>query len=80
MFSGGLLVLTGAKPALGPTPGTALSHTCMLCVYVCRLTDDCCAGMIGYGMAKAAVHQLVSSLSQQNSGLPADTTVLGILP
>lgn len=36
--------------------------------------------MIGYGLAKAAVHQLVSSLSQQNSGLPADTTVLGILP
>lgn len=57
LSSGGVLVLTGAKPALGPTPG-----------------------MIGYGMAKAAVHQLVSSLSQQNSGLPANATVLGILP
>ena len=37
-------------------------------------------GMIGYGMAKAAVHQLVHSLSQHGSGLPKDTTVVGILP
>ena len=37
-------------------------------------------GMIGYGLAKAAVHQLVSSLSEENSGLPANVTVLGILP
>lgn len=37
-------------------------------------------GMIGYGMAKAAVHQLVQSLNNPHSGLPADATVLGILP
>jgi len=53
----GLLVLTGAVPALGGTPG-----------------------MIGYGMAKAAVHQLVKSLSMEGSGLPSESTVLAILP
>ena len=74
--SGGVLVLTGANPALGGTAGISdylpppHIHTYWFL----------CLGMIGYGMAKAAVHQLVSSLSQQNSGLPQDTTVLGILP
>jgi len=38
------------------------------------------AGMVGYGMAKAAVHQLTKSLSEKDSGLPADSTVLAILP
>ena len=37
-------------------------------------------GMIGYGMAKAAVHQLVASLAQDNSGLPANSLVAAILP
>lgn len=36
--------------------------------------------MIGYGLAKAAVHHLVSSLSGKKSGLPKDSTVLAILP
>uniref|UniRef100_A0A914YIE5 Dihydropteridine reductase n=1 Tax=Panagrolaimus superbus TaxID=310955 RepID=A0A914YIE5_9BILA len=36
--------------------------------------------MIGYGMAKAAVHQLVKSLAAPKSGLPEGTTVLAILP
>ena len=76
-------MLTGAKPALGPTPGMYCSITHMLCVcslVLHSLLLPSSAGMIGYGMAKAAVHQLVSSLSQHNSGLPANTTVLGILP
>ena len=55
--SGGLVVLTGAVPALGGTPG-----------------------MIGYGMAKAAVHQLVLSLATKDSGLPADSAAMAILP
>lgn len=38
------------------------------------------AGMIGYGMAKAAVHQLTKSLSEPNSGLPKDAFVACILP
>ncbi|XP_013403675.1 dihydropteridine reductase [Lingula anatina] len=38
------------------------------------------AGMIGYGMAKAAVHQLVASLAAPNSGLPAKSLVAAILP
>ncbi|ORY97343.1 hypothetical protein BCR43DRAFT_489627 [Syncephalastrum racemosum] len=42
----GLLVLTGALAAQGPTPG-----------------------MIGYGVAKAAVHHLVSDLAAPGSGL-----------
>lgn len=54
---GGVLALTGAKPALKGTPG-----------------------MIGYGMAKAAVHQLTKSLAEKDSGLPADSLVLSILP
>ncbi|XP_020283337.1 dihydropteridine reductase [Pseudomyrmex gracilis] len=37
-------------------------------------------GMIGYGMAKAAVHQLTSSLAAKNSGLPEDSLVVAILP
>lgn len=54
---GGLLALTGAKPALKGTPG-----------------------MIGYGMAKAAVHQLTRSLAEDGSGLPNDALVVSILP
>lgn len=37
-------------------------------------------GMMGYGMAKAAVHQLVKSLSMEGNGLPANTTALAICP
>ncbi|XP_053212762.1 dihydropteridine reductase-like [Panonychus citri] len=37
-------------------------------------------GMIGYGLAKAAVHQLTQSLSAEKSGLPNNSTVLTILP
>ena len=37
-------------------------------------------GMIGYGLAKAAVHQLVKSLASTNSGLPANAKAVGILP
>lgn len=37
-------------------------------------------GMIGYGMAKAAVHHLVSSLAEAKGGLPKDSSVLAILP
>ncbi|XP_055642610.1 dihydropteridine reductase [Toxorhynchites rutilus septentrionalis] len=57
LMSGGLLVLTGANPALNGTPG-----------------------MIGYGMAKAAVHQLTKSLSEEDSGLPENSFVVSILP
>lgn len=37
-------------------------------------------GMIGYGMAKAAVHHLVESLAGPKSGLPNNATVVAILP
>lgn len=37
-------------------------------------------GMIGYGMAKAAVHQLTKSLAAKDSGLPEDSLVAAILP
>lgn len=39
-----------------------------------------CAGMLAYGSAKASVHFLVKSLADQNSGLPIDSNVIGILP
>merc|ERR1712045_426705 len=37
-------------------------------------------GMMGYGLAKAAVHQLVASLSCKKSGMPAESFVGAILP
>ncbi|XP_042233925.1 dihydropteridine reductase-like [Homarus americanus] len=37
-------------------------------------------GMIGYGLAKAAVHQLTKSLGEDKSGLPKGTTAVAILP
>ncbi|CAG9767142.1 unnamed protein product [Ceutorhynchus assimilis] len=41
---------------------------------------DATPGMIGYGVAKAAVHHLTKSLAGKDSGLPSDSTVLAILP
>jgi NAD(P)-dependent dehydrogenase (short-subunit alcohol dehydrogenase family) len=39
------------------------------------------SGMMGYGMAKAAVHQLVKSLaSPDKSGLPDKTFTAALLP
>jgi len=38
------------------------------------------AGMMGYGMAKAAVHQLTKSMSDPKSGLPENASALCILP
>ncbi|KAK7085030.1 hypothetical protein SK128_007458 [Halocaridina rubra] len=37
-------------------------------------------GMIGYGLAKAAVHQLTKSLGEDKSGLPNGATALALLP
>lgn len=36
--------------------------------------------MIGYGMAKAAVHQLTKSLAKKDGGLPKNSLVTAILP
>ncbi|XP_070469205.1 dihydropteridine reductase isoform X1 [Equus przewalskii] len=37
-------------------------------------------GMIGYGMAKSAVHQLCQSLASKNSGMPSGSTAVAVLP
>ncbi|OWR51122.1 dihydropteridine reductase [Danaus plexippus] len=37
-------------------------------------------GMIGYGVAKAAVHQLTKSLGAKDSGLPENSLAVAILP
>jgi len=37
-------------------------------------------GMAGYGMAKAAVHQLTKSLASEGSGLPKDCLSVALLP
>ncbi|XP_075981290.1 dihydropteridine reductase [Anticarsia gemmatalis] len=37
-------------------------------------------GMIGYGLAKAAVHQLTKSLGSRDSGLPEGALAVAILP
>ena len=36
--------------------------------------------MIGYGLSKAAVHQLTASLAQSGGGLPSGAVVQCILP
>ena len=36
--------------------------------------------MIGYGLAKAAVHQLTKSLGEDKSGLPNGAVAVAILP
>lgn len=36
--------------------------------------------MIGYGLAKAAVHQLTKSLAKEGSGLPKKCTAVAVLP
>ena len=42
--------------------------------------DGGTAGMIGYGLAKAAVHHLTLSLAEPKSGLPESAAVVAILP
>ncbi|CDW56374.1 Seryl-tRNA synthetase [Trichuris trichiura] len=37
-------------------------------------------GMVAYGMAKAAVHQMTKSLGEQKSGLPPEASAVCILP
>ncbi|XP_056145874.1 quinoid dihydropteridine reductase a [Lampris incognitus] len=37
-------------------------------------------GMLGYGMAKAAVHHLCRSLAAENGGLPSGAAAVAILP
>ncbi|XP_068571322.1 quinoid dihydropteridine reductase a [Cebidichthys violaceus] len=37
-------------------------------------------GMVGYGMAKAAVHQLCQSLAAKNGGMPSGAAAVAILP
>ncbi|NP_001291105.1 dihydropteridine reductase [Esox lucius] len=37
-------------------------------------------GMVGYGMAKAAVHQLCQSLAGSDSGLPPQASAVALLP
>ena len=48
--------------------------------YQLMFSYTACIGMMGYGMAKAAVHQLVKGLAMKGAGLPPDTTALAILP
>lgn len=41
---------------------------------------DATPGMIGYGIAKAAVHHLVKDLAAPNGGLPEGCKVTAVLP
>ncbi|KAG0718016.1 Dihydropteridine reductase [Chionoecetes opilio] len=67
---GGLVTLTGARQL-----SKAQRYS-----KVIQYTTSTPAGMIGYGMAKAAVHQLTQSLAQEKSGLPKGSTAVAILP
>ncbi|CAI5442260.1 unnamed protein product [Caenorhabditis angaria] len=42
--------------------------------------NDATPGMIGYGLAKAAVHHLTKSLAEKDGGLPENSAVLTIQP
>lgn len=44
------------------------------------LSANLFSGMIGYGMAKAAVHQLMLSLQSRRGGLPKECTAVALLP
>uniref|UniRef100_A0AAQ4Q938 Dihydropteridine reductase n=1 Tax=Gasterosteus aculeatus aculeatus TaxID=481459 RepID=A0AAQ4Q938_GASAC len=46
----------------------------------CLLLSGAKSGMAGYGMAKAAVHQLCQSLAEKNSGMPPGAAAVAILP
>jgi len=81
---GGFLSLTGAKSALAGTPGF-LNNTDNNTEYhksqhIDQIISIILLGMIGYGMAKAAVHQLTKSLAAKDSGLPPNSLVSCLLP
>ncbi|XP_035385701.1 dihydropteridine reductase [Electrophorus electricus] len=57
-----------------------LKHGGLLTLAGAKASLGSTPGMIGYGMAKAAVHQLCQSLGEANSGLPAKVTAVAILP
>ena len=58
-----------------------LSETGLLALSGAMPCLDGTPGMMGYGMAKAAVHQLTKSLAvPEKAGLPAATVALTILP
>ena len=53
------------------------------CLMLLNVTLNCTQGthfMIGYGLSKAAVHQLTASLAQKGGGLPEGAVVQCILP
>ncbi|XP_073093903.1 dihydropteridine reductase isoform X1 [Manis javanica] len=89
---GGLLTLAGAKAALDGTPGALLlffpassGPWCgVLWTHqwwpVPELSSPRLPGMIGYGMAKGAVHQLCQSLAGKNSGMPSGSAAIALLP
>lgn len=63
--------------SLGP-PGAL--WTCRWQPVVTEMFSPRFPGMIGYGMAKAAVHQLCRSLAGKNSGLPPGAAAVALLP
>ena len=64
--------------SLGPWHGAL--WTCQWRPVVPEMFSACFPGMIGYGMAKAAVHQLCRSLAGKNSGLPPGAAAVALLP
>lgn len=70
---GGVVTLTGAKAALEGTPGKQWPLIKLLSTFHIL-------GMIGYGLAKSAVHHLTKSLAGENSGLPNGALAVSILP
>lgn len=78
---GGLLTFTGSAAALDPTPGWYfIKRIALKWNYVKNNNSYFITGMIGYGMFKASVHHLTKSLGASNGGLPAESTVVALLP
>ena len=76
LVPGGLLVLPGAKPATGGTPG-------MMGYGMAKVGDGDdydCSDNVEDDDDQAAVHQLVASLAAPGSGLPEASCVAAILP
>ncbi len=86
---GGTLVLTGALAALQGTPGmigygmAKVSQGCFfLCVFFVFWSGSqrVSTSYQPHDQLQSAVHHLVASLAQADSGMPADSVAVGILP
>lgn len=66
--------------ALAASLAPSLTQTGLLVFTSAKASLSPTPGMLAYGVAKAAINQLATSLASKDSGLPENSTVLTILP